>query len=259
MKIVVCVKQVPDTMEITIDRETGVLNRDKAPAILNPFDAYAIEEGLSIKEQQSGSVTALTMGPPAAVDVLYEAMSMGVDDGIHVCDNAFRGSDTYVTAKILAAAINKIGNVDLVLCGKQAIDGDTAQVGPEVAEMLGIPHVAYVKKIRELHSDRLIVERVVETGIEIVEIKLPALLTVLKDINMPRLPSFKLKCAAKKCSLPVWGVAELGMAESEVGLEGSPTTVMQTFTAEPRGKCEMLHGTQDEIVATLLAMLNHGK
>lgn len=246
MKIVACVKQVPDTTEISVDKETGLLNREKARAILNPFDAYAIETGLRVKEALGeGTVTALTMGPAAAKDVLYEAGSLGVDENLHLCDGAFRGSDTYTTAKILAAAVSRLG-ADLVICGKQAIDGDTAQVGPEMAQMLGLPSVEYVQKIREIHPGRLVVERMVETGVEVVQVKLPAVISVLKDIYEPRLPSFKLKRAAKKKEIPTWGVADLGLAEEQVGLNGSPTTVMRTFTPAPRGNCVILEGQDAE-------------
>lgn len=255
MKVVVCIKQVPDTLDIGVDRETGLLIRDKAPAVINPFDTYAVEEGLLITEKMGGSVTALTMGPASAIDVLHEAMSMGVGQAVHICDGPFRGSDTFATAKILSAAIKKIGDADLILCGKQAIDGDTAQVGPEIAEFLDIPHVAYVKKIRQVNEKSIVLERMVETGVEVIEIQLPAMLTVLKDINTPRMPSFRLKRQAKKQELPVWGAKELGLSEEEVGLSGSPTTVMKTFTAEARGGCEMLEGTCDQMVATLMGKL----
>jgi electron transfer flavoprotein beta subunit len=253
MKIVVCVKQVPDTVELTIDKETGVLVRENVPAILNPFDAYAIEEGVLIKDSCGGDVTAITMGPLQALAVLHEAFSVGVDHAVHICDSAFRGSDTFVTAKILATAIKKLGGVDLILCGKQAIDGDTAQVGPEIAEFLGIPHVAYVKKIREVGKDAIVLERMTETGVEVIRVKLPALLTVLKDINTPRLPSFKLKRAAKEKVIPTWGLAELNLSENEVGLLGSPTTVMKTFTPKARGKCKMLSGSNEEIITALFS------
>ena len=255
MKVVACIKQVPDTLDISVDRETGLLNRDKAPAVINPFDVYAVEEGLQIAEKTGGDVTVLTMGPPAAIEVLHEAMGMGVQQAVHICDGAFRGSDTFVTSKILAAAIKKIEGADLILCGKQAIDGDTAQVGPEVAEFLGLPHVAYVKKIRQINEKSIVLERMVETGIEVIEVQLPAVLTVLKDINVPRMPSFRLKRQAKNQAIPVWGIAQLGLAEEEVGLSGSPTTVMKTFTAQARGNCEMLGGTSDDMVAALIGKL----
>jgi len=255
MRIITCIKQVPDTTEINIDRETGVLIRDNVPAILNPFDAYAIEEGLAIREKTGATVTAITMGPKSAIEVLYEALSMSVDDAVHICHSAFRGSDTYITAKILARAIEKIGDYQLIICGKQAIDGDTAQIGPEIAEMLNIPHVAYVKKVREVREKSLIVERMVETGIEVIEVQLPALLTVLKDINAPRLPSFRLKKKAKETAIPEWGLADLGLNEEQVGLMGSPTTVMKTYVPEIKSNCMMLAGTPRDMVRDLISRL----
>lgn len=256
MKIVTCVKQVPDTVEVKIDPETGTLIRDNAPAILNPFDAYAVEESLLIKEKLGGEVVALTMGPPQAREVLYEAYAVGVDLGVHINDRVVRGSDTYATASILAAAIRKIGSVGLILCGKQAIDGDTAQVGPEIAEILDLPHVAYVKKIREVTDEKIICERMVETGIEVIEVKLPAVLTVLKDINEPRLPSFRLKRQAKEKEIPTWGIAELGLSEESVGISGSPTTVLKTFTPAMRGNCHMLNGSVEEMVNALIPLMD---
>ncbi len=256
MKIVTCVKQVPDTVEVKIDSETGTLIRDTAPAILNPFDAYAVEEGLLIREQLGGEVVALTMGPPQAREVLYETYAVGVDLGIHINDRAARGSDTFATAGILAAAISKIGSVDLVLCGKQAIDGDTAQVGPEIAEILDLPHVAYVKKIREITEEKVVCERMVETGVEVIEVKLPAVLTVLKDINEPRLPSFRLKRQAKNREIPTWSITDLGLDESSVGIAGSPTTVLKTFTPAMRGNCHMLKGSAEEMVSALLPLID---
>ena len=255
MKIIACIKQVPDTVEVKIDPITGTLIRDNAPAILNPFDSYAIEEGLLIKESLGGEVSVLTMGPPMAKDVIYEAYALGVDNGIHICDGAVRGSDTYATAGVLAAAIEKVGDVDLVLCGKQAIDGDTAQVGPEIAEMLNWPHVAYVKKIREVKEDRILCERMIETGVEVIEVKLPAVLTVLKDINEPRLPSLRMKRRAKEREITTWGVAEIGVSEEKAGISGSPTKVMKTFTPQARGKCRMLEGSLSAMVDALLPII----
>ena len=256
MKSVACGQQGPETVEIKVDPETGTLIRDNVPAILNPFDTYAVEEGLQIREKLGGEVVALTMGPPASADILYEAFSLGIDNAIQISDRAVRGSDTFATAGILAAAIRKIGDVDLVLCGKQAIDGDTAQVGPEIAEFLGLPHVTYVKKIREVTPEKVICERMVETGVEVIEVRLPAVLTVLKDINSPRLPSFRLKRKAKEKVIPVWGIAELGLSEEQVGLSGSTTTVLKTFTPEARGNCRMLDGAVDEMVEALLPVID---
>ncbi len=255
MKIVCCIKQVPDTVEVKINPETGTLIRDNTPAIMNPFDAYAIEEGVQIRERFGGQVTAVTMGPPAAREILYEALSVGVDEVLHICDSAVRGSDTYATSRILAAAVRKIGNVDLVLCGKQAIDGDTAQVGPEVAEFLGFPHVAYVKKIREITPEYLVCERMVEKGIEIIRVQLPAVLTVLKDINSPRLPSFRLKRQAKQKEIPLTGIADIGLAEEEVGIAGSRTTVLNSFVPESTGECRFLSGSPEEMADALIPVI----
>lgn len=255
MKIITCIKQVPDTTEISIDRETGLLIRDNVPAILNPFDVHAIEEGLKIKEETDGFVTSITMGPKAAIDILHEALSMNVDDAIHISHGAFRGSDTYITAKILSQAIKRIKDYDLIICGKQAIDGDTAQIGPEIAEMLDIPHVAYVQKIREVKEKSLIVERMVENGIEVIEVELPALLTVLKDINEPRLPSFRLKKKAKDREIEQWGLEELGLKEEDVGLKASPTTVMKTYVPEIKSKCLMIELEDKKEVRKLIDML----
>lgn len=255
MKIAVCVKQVPDTVEIRIDKATGTLIRDSVPAILNPFDTYAVEEGVQIRERLGGEVIVITMGPLQASEALYEACGAGADSAVHICDRTVRGSDTFVTANVLAAAVRKLGGVDLILCGKQAVDGDTAQVGPELAELLGIPHVAYVKKIREVTKNFVLCERMVETGVEVIKAGLPAVLTVLKDINTPRLPSFKLKRKAKQNGATVWDIAALGLSEDEVGLNGSPTTVLRTFTPETKGSCHILGGSKEEQISELLTVI----
>ena len=252
MKIVACIKQVPDTVEVKIDPATGTLIRDNTPAILNPFDAYAIEEGVLTKEKLGGEVIAVTMGPDMAKEVLYEALSVGADGAVHLSDRAVRGSDTFATSKILAAAVRRIGDVGLVLCGKQAIDGDTAQVGPEMAEVLGIPHVAYVRRIREISEEEVVCERMVETGLEVIRVQLPAVLTVLKDINEPRLPSFRMKKKARQTEIPVWGIAEIGLTEDEVGIAGSTTTVLKSFVPEARGHCRMLSGDDEAVIADLI-------
>jgi electron transfer flavoprotein beta subunit len=256
VNIVVCIKQVPDATEITIDPETKTLNRDAAPAILNPFDAYAIEEALQLTEKHGGTVTVISMGPNRAKEVIQEAFSLGVQQGVLICDPLVRGSDTFCTAKILAAAIKKIGNVDLVLCGKQAVDGDTAQVGPEIAELLSIPHVAYVQKVESVVDGTIRVQRMLENGYEIVEMELPGLLTVLKDINTPRLPSFKLVREARKKEIPVWGISDLDLSPEEVGLDGSPTTVVNTFTPELKSGGRMLEGNTQAKVQALLTEIN---
>ncbi len=255
MKVVVCIKQVPDTSEVKINRETNTLIREWVPSIINPFDMYALEEALRVRERCGGSVTAISMGPPQAMDSLREAISYGIDEAILISDRAFAGSDTLATSYTLARAIAILGGVDLVVCGKQAIDGDTAQVGPGVAEELDIPHVTYVKKIVEIRDGYLQVERMVEGGYEVVETGLPALITVVKEINEPRVPSLKGMMRARKVEIPVWKAGDLGVDPGRIGLAGSPTTVVRIFTPELRRRGEMLEGTAVEQARALVERL----
>ncbi len=199
MRIICCIKQVPDTGNIKINHETNNLIRTGVDSILNPFDSYAIEEALRIKERGfDAEIIALTMGPPQAEQILREAISLGVDRVIHLSDIKFAGADTLATSYTLAHAIKKIGDFDLIISGKQAIDGDTAQVGPELAEILDIPLINYVRKIEEIRSDLVVCERLLESGYEVMESPLPALMTVVKEINVPRLPSLRGKMKARK-------------------------------------------------------------
>ncbi len=197
MNIVVCIKQVPDTAEVRINPETGTLIREGVPSIINPFDMHAIEAGLQIKEKAGGKVIVLTMGPPQAETALREALSMGADEAVLLSDRAFAGSDTWATSFTLSKAIKKIG-ADIIICGKQAIDGDTAQVGPETAEFLNIPHISYVRKIEDVSGSSIKVQRMMDEGYDVVESSFPVLFTVVKELNEPRLPSLKGKMAAKK-------------------------------------------------------------
>ena len=230
MEIVVCIKQVPDTTKVKIDPETNTLIREGVESIINPFDLYAIEEGVRLKEANGGTVKVLTMGPPQAESALREALSLGVDEAYLVSDRAFAGSDTWATAYTLAAAIRKMGQVDLVICGKQAIDGDTAQVGPSLADQLGIPFVAFVKNIREMGTDEATVERMFEEGYEVVRIPIPGLITVVKEINEPRLPSLKGKMRARKAEINTYVREDLEVEDPHLGLDGSPTRVVKIFS-----------------------------
>ncbi len=258
MNIVVSIKQVPDTTEIKIDPETNTLVRDGVPSIINPFDENAIEEGLRLKEKHGGKVTVITMGPPQAEAALREALAMGVDDVILISDRKFAGADTWATSYTLARAIEKIGEFDILLFGKQAIDGDTAQVGPGVAQWLNIPQVAYIRKI-EVENNTAKVERMIEDGYEIVELKLPALFTVLKEINEPRFQSLKGKIMAKKKEIPIWTAADIDADETKIGLDNSPTKVVKTFTPTPRGSGEILEGETPDIVKELVNRLQEIK
>jgi electron transfer flavoprotein beta subunit len=251
MKAVVLIKQVPDTTDVRIDRETNTLIREGVPSIINPFDMYAIEEGLRIVEAAGeGSVTVMSMGPPQVEDALREAISLGVDEAVLLSDRAFAGSDTWSTSYTLAAGIRKLGDYDVILCGKQAIDGDTAQVGPGVAQFLGIPQVTYAKKIA-VEGGSATVERMLEDGYDVVRVPLPAVVTVVKDINEPRLPSLKGKMKAKKAEITVWSSVDLEVDEAELGLDGSPTRVVKVFAPEEREGGTVFEGEVDETVEAL--------
>lgn len=252
MKIVVCVKQVPDTTEVKINPETNTLIREGVASIINPFDMYAIEEAIRIKEKVGGTVVVLSMGPPQAAEALRETIAMGADEAILLSDRAFAGADTLATSYALSKGIEKIGDVDLIFCGKQAIDGDTAQVGPEIAEKLGIPHVTYVKKVNEINDKQLIIERMNEDGYERVQLPLPALLTVVKEINEPRLPSLKGKIRAKSAEIPIWSAEDIGADPAKVGLNGSPTWVKRIFIPEIKCQGEIFEGSAEEAVKTLV-------
>jgi len=255
MNIIVLVKQVPDTSEVKINRETNTLIRDGVPSIINPYDRYAIEEALRLREKHGGKVTAVTMGPPQAVEALKEAVSLGVDDVVLLSDRAFAGADTWATSYALSQGIKKIGAYDLVIAGKQAIDGDTAQVGPETADMLGIPFVAYIRKIEQVEGNTMVAERLMDEGYDVVETSLPVLITVVKEINDPRVPSLKGKMKAKSLKVVAWTAADIGSDVSKIGLRGSPTQVVRIFPPSPRGQREVITGTVEEQVATLAKKL----
>jgi electron transfer flavoprotein beta subunit len=255
MNIIVCIKQVPDTTQVKIDPETNTLIREGVTSIINPFDVYAIEEGVRLKEKFGGKTTVITMGPPQAEAALREAVSLGCDEAVLIGDRAFAGSDTLATGYTLAAAIKKISDYDLIICGKQASDGDTAQVGPGIATQLDIPQITYVKKIERIEDKTMVVERMTEEGFEIVQTSLPCLLTVVKEINEPRLPSLKGKMKAKKLEIPCWKAIDLDVDESQLGLTGSPTWVSKIFTPPPRPKGELFTGDADEAVNKLVDFL----
>jgi electron transfer flavoprotein beta subunit len=253
---IVCIKSVPDTTEVRFNPETNTLMRDEVESIINPFDTYAIEEALRLKEAHGGKVTVLTMGPPKAEKELREAVAMGCDEAVFLSAREFAGSDTWATAYTLAQAIRRIGAFDIIFCGKQAMDGDTGQVGPGVANQLEIPQLTYVFKVREidLEGRSIQVERLLEEGREVVETRLPALLTVVKDINQPRYPTFRGIRTARRLEIPVWGAAEIEAAPEYLGLDGSPTQVIRVFTPPKReGRVEMIDGDSVDAMADALA------
>ncbi len=242
MKIIVCLKQVPDTASVKLDPVTHTLKREGVAAVINPFDLFALEAALQLRERVGGQILALTMGPPQAAEMLREAIGYGVDDGLLLSDRAFAGADTWATTAALAAGVRHLGGADLIVCGKQAVDGDTAQVGPGLAMRLGLPQVAFVKAIREAAADHLVVERQMDDGYEVVSLPLPGLITVVREIGEPRPPSLKGKMRAKKYEAPVAGAAALGLTEDQVGLRGSFTQVVEVFAPGAAGQREMLPG-----------------
>jgi electron transfer flavoprotein beta subunit len=242
MNIVVCLKQVPGTTEVKIDPQTNTLIRQGIENIINPFDTYAVEEAVRLKEKHGGKVTVITMGPPQADAALREAISLGGDEAVLLSDRAFAGADTWATANTLAKAISKLGKTDLIICGRQTIDGDTGQVGPEMSEMLNIPFVAYVSKIEEIKEAYLRVSRMVEDGHEVIETTLPAVITVAKEINVPRLPSLRGIMKSKSAIITTWGIKELEVDPNTVGLAGSSTQVIKIFFPQRVSKAEVLTG-----------------
>ena len=255
MHFVVCIKQVPDTTDIKINPETNTLMREGVEAIVNPFDVYAIEEALRLREKLGGKITAISMGPPQAEAVLREAISMGVDEGVLVSDRAFAGSDTWATSYTLAMAIRKLDPPSVILCGKQASDGDTAQVGPGIATHLDLPQITYVRRIDEIDENHIVAERMLENGYEVAESSLPCLLTVVKEINEPRLPSLKGKMAARKAQIKRMTAADIDADAGMLGLEGSPTKVVKIYTPESRKGGEILKGEPAEVVFELVKNL----
>ena len=232
MNIIVCIKQVPDTTDIKVNPTNNTLIREGVESIINPFDLYAIEEAIRLKEKYGGKVTGISMGPPQAETSLREAVALGVDEIILLTDRKFAGADTWATSLTLSEAIKKIENIDIILFGQQAIDGDTAQVGPGVAAHLDISQTCFVKRIENIENNRIVVERLMEDGYDRIEMPLPAAITVVKEINIPRLPSLRGKRTARNIELKVWTADDLELKEDNIGLNGSPTQVIRIFSPE---------------------------
>ena len=258
MNIIVSIKQVPDTTEVRIDPETGTLVREGVPSIINPFDENAIEAGLQLREQHGGQVTVITMGPPQAEQALREAIAMGADAAVLVSDRAFAGSDTLATSYTLAQTIRKLGEFDLILCGKQAFDGDTAQVGPGLAEQLGIAQITYAIAL-EVEGKRLRVKRLLDDRFEVTETRLPALVTVVKQINEPRHAGLKGVMRARKAEVPVWSAADIEADVTRCGLSGSPTNVVRVFSPQRQTKGERLEGEAPEVARQLVEKLREAQ
>lgn len=260
MEIVVCIKQVPDTTDVKVDPLNKTLMRDGVRSILNPFDAHALEEALRLKERAGGRITAISMGPPQARAALEQALAMGVDDAVLLSHRDFAGSDTLATSFILAAAIRRIGRVDIVLCGRQAADGDTAQVGPGIATRLGIPQIVGLRQVSGIEDGKLLAERITDDGAELVRVPLPCLVTVAREANLPRYASFSGKVRAKRTAIATWGPDDIGCEKDRIGLDGSPTWVRRIFEPPVKQGTKPKPGTEAHIAAvarTILAIVGH--
>jgi electron transfer flavoprotein beta subunit len=256
MKIVVCIKQVPGTTDAKIDPETKRIVREGVEATLNPFDTYAIEEAVLLRKKYGGEVIALSMGPERARTVLREAISVGADRGVLLSDRAFGGSDTWATSYVLARLIEKLGGVDLVLCGRQAIDGDTAQVGPGIAAHLDWRLAAQVMAVDAVTSTSITVRRMHEDGYDVCELDFPAVVTVVKGINTPRIPTLRGRLASEEAEIPVWKPNDIDADLDKIGLDGSPTRVVKAEPPPPRdGASKKISGTSGDCAAELFKEL----
>jgi len=260
MEILVCIKQVPGTSKVEVDPITSVLKRDGVDSKMNPYDLYALETALKIKEERGGLIKVITMGPPQAKDVIREAFMMGADEGALVSDRKFAGADVLATSYTISQGVKKMGEFDLIICGKQTTDGDTAQVGPEMAEYLGIPHIANVLKIIEIKDKSIIVEMDMADTIEVAEIQFPCLLTVDKDIYQPRLPSYRKKLATKDREIKMISLNDFeDKDEKKYGLNGSPTNVERIFPPDVNNDRETWTGTGLELSLKIAAKLKELK
>lgn len=260
MNITVCIKQVPGTSEVEIDEKTGVLKRDGIDSKMNPYDLYAIETAVRLKEDKQAEISVITMGPPQAEAVIKESYMMGADKGCLLTDRKFAGADVLATAYALSQGITNMGQYDLIICGKMTTDGDTAQVGPEIAEYLNIPHVANVRKIHKINNKSIVVEMNMAESVEIQEVQLPCLITVEKDIYQPRLPSFKLKL--KTADRPVRRITFKDLDDKNVmhyGLNGSPTQVLKIFPPPANTTSERWDGDGEELSQKLADKLQELK
>jgi len=255
MNIVVCIKQVPDTTQVKVDPQTGTLIRAGVPSILNPYDHFALETALALKEKTGAEVTVISMGPPQAKTVLRLALALGADRGILLSDRAFAGSDTWATSYAIARAIKKIGKADLILCGMMAIDGDTAQTGPGIAQQLHLPQITFCEHVA-VSGRKLTAKKLMDGGHEIVEAQLPALCTlVLPADYKPAFPSFPEIAAAQEKDLELWTAADVGADENLLGLKGSPTRVDRVYAPPQRARGTVHQGTAAELVEKLVCIL----
>ena len=243
MRIVVPIKQVPETSAVKMDEQTGTMIREGVEAIVNPLDLYGLELAIRLREaagQDGAEVVTISMGPPKADKAIREAIAMGCDRGVLISDRAFAGSDTWATSYTLSAAIARLSPFDLIICGERATDGDTGQVGPGIAAFCDLPVVTYVSKLRGIDGGRMMVERLVEDGHEVLEVDLPAVITVVKEIGDPRLPTLRGKQRARAADVPVWGPEDMDVESDKLGLDGSPTRVVKIHKPTVARQCEKL-------------------
>ena len=255
MNIIVCLKQVPDSTQVKVDPKTGTLIRAGVPSILNPYDHFALEKALAIKAKTGAKITCLSMGPAQAVAVLRLALALGADEGILLSDRAFAGADTWATSYTLASAIKKIGAYDLILCGQMAIDGDTAQTGPEMANQLRIPQITFCEQV-DTNGAQVIVKKLIEGGHQILEADMPILLTMTMPADYaPKYPSFMAAHKAQEKPIHTWTAADIAADPHKIGLEGSPTRVSRIFPPAARAKGEVLSGSAAELANKFIEIL----
>ncbi len=259
MKIIVCVKQVPATNEVKMDPVTNTIIREGIESIINPFDTYAIEEALRLRERYGATLVSISMGIPAAAQMLKKTVALGMDESYLLSDRAFAGADTLATAHALARGIEKAGGADLIICGKMATDGDTAQVGPMLGEMLDIPHVTDISKVEAVEDNSLSCLKLTDDGYLEVKVTLPALITVVKEINVPRLPSISGLIKSQVTGIPVLNAEDVVADQKMIGLSGSPTQVVKTFVPDLSRRCEWLEGNNTEQVKALLRHMEEKK
>ncbi len=256
MRIVVPIKQVPETNAVRMDEETGTMIREGVEAIINPLDLYAIEIAIRMREEHGGEVVAVSMGPPKAITALREAIAMGCDLAVLISDRAFAGADTWATSYVLASAVRRIGGYDLIICGERATDGDTGQVGPGIASFLDLPVATYIGRVDDAGPKSCRVHRMVEDGYEILDVDLPAVLTVVKEVANPRLPTLRGKQKARKMDIPTWTSSDLEVEPDKLGLNGSPTRVVKIHKPTVARNCEKITAGDDEsIVAAVDRMV----
>ncbi|HNS33054.1 MAG TPA: electron transfer flavoprotein subunit beta/FixA family protein [bacterium] len=257
MNIIVCVKQVPDTFEVKIDPETKRIVREGVESVINPYDNYAIEEAVRMKERFGGKVTAVSMGPPQAEKALRESISMGVDEAFLLSDREFAGSDTLATSYILSCGIRKLKDFDVIVCGRETLDGSTGQVGPEIAYHLGIPYITYVSKVLDISSGEISCVRLMEDHYEELKSKMPVLITVIKEINQPRIPSLKGMLRAKKAEIATLRCCDMEGEKCNYGQDGSPTRVVDVWTEHIEKAGRKVEGETEELAVTLLNELKN--